>query len=51
MVNNNTSTGSSDEHVEVSGKCYKVVDGDTIDVEGVGGRVRLVGFNTHERVP
>lgn len=44
----NTSTGSSDQHVEVSGKCYKVVDGDTIDVEGVG-RVRFVGVNTPER--
>ena len=43
-----TSTGSSDQHVEVSGKCYKVVDGDTIDVEGVG-RVRFVGVNTPER--
>jgi micrococcal nuclease len=32
----------------VSGKCYKVVDGDTIDVEGVG-RVRFVGVNTPER--
>jgi micrococcal nuclease len=43
-----TSTGSSDQHAEVSGKCYKVVDGDTIDVEGVG-RVRFVGVNTPER--
>ncbi|EKF86270.1 thermonuclease [Methanobacterium formicicum DSM 3637] len=42
-----TSTGSSD-HAEVSGKCYKVVDGDTIDVEGVG-RVRFVGVNTPEK--
>jgi micrococcal nuclease len=33
---------------EVSGQCYHVVDGDTIDVEGVG-RVRLVGVNTPER--
>jgi len=43
-----TSTGSSNQHTEVSGKCYKVVDGDTIDVEGVG-RVRFVGVNTPER--
>jgi micrococcal nuclease len=43
-----TSTGSSDQHAEMSGKCYKVVDGDTIDVEGVG-RVRFVGVNTPER--
>jgi micrococcal nuclease len=43
-----TSTGPSDQHAEVSGKCYKVVDGDTIDVEGVG-RVRFVGVNTPER--
>ncbi|NYB51139.1 MAG: thermonuclease family protein [Methanobacteriaceae archaeon] len=36
------------QNVEVSGKCYKVVDGDTIDVEGVG-RIRFVGVNTPER--
>jgi len=33
---------------EARGRCYHVVDGDTIDVEGVG-RVRLVGVNTPER--
>ncbi|HHW16236.1 MAG TPA: thermonuclease family protein [Methanothermobacter sp.] len=33
---------------ETSGYCYHVVDGDTIDVEGVG-RIRLVGVNTPER--
>lgn len=33
---------------EVTGKCYNVVDGDTIDVEAVG-RIRLVGVNTPER--
>lgn len=33
---------------EVTGKCYKIVDGDTIYVEGVG-KVRLVGVNTPER--
>jgi micrococcal nuclease len=32
---------------EASGLCYHVVDGDTIDVEGVG-RIRLVGINTPE---
>lgn len=35
-------------HSEVKGKCTYVVDGDTIDVEGVG-RVRFVGVNTPER--
>jgi micrococcal nuclease len=44
--NNTTSPVSSAG--EVTGKCYHVVDGDTIDVEGVG-RVRLVGVNTPER--
>jgi micrococcal nuclease len=43
-----TNTGSNSQNVEVSGKCYKVVDGDTIDVEGIG-RVRFVGVNTPER--
>ena len=43
-----SSSSSSSPHTEVSGKCYKVVDGDTIDVEGVG-RVRFVGVNTPER--
>ncbi len=33
---------------EFEGKCYKVVDGDTIDVEGIG-RIRFVGVNTPER--
>ncbi len=35
-------------NIEVRGKCYYVVDGDTIDVEGIG-RVRFVGVNTPER--
>ena len=35
-------------HSELRGKCTYVVDGDTIDVEGVG-RVRFVGVNTPER--
>lgn len=43
-----TNTSPESQNVEVSGKCYKVVDGDTIDVEGVG-RVRFVGVNTPER--
>lgn len=38
----------TDCHSEVSGKCTHVVDGDTIDVDGVG-RVRFVGVNTPER--
>ena len=33
---------------EASGKCYKVVDGDTIWVEGVG-KIRFVQVNTPER--
>lgn len=43
----NTSNPPSARY-DVSGYCYHVVDGDTIDVEGVG-RVRLVGVNTPER--
>lgn len=33
---------------EASGKCYKVVDGDTIWVEGIG-KIRFVQVNTPER--
>lgn len=33
---------------EAKGICYKVVDGDTIWVEGVG-KIRLVGINTPEK--
>jgi len=44
-VNSNHQTNS---RYEATGLCYHVVDGDTIDVEGVG-RVRLVGVNTPER--
>jgi len=54
-VENNTSNNPTETqnpapevHYEVSGLCYHVVDGDTIDVEGVG-RIRLVGVNTPER--
>ncbi|MBC7119062.1 MAG: thermonuclease family protein [Methanobacteriaceae archaeon] len=42
---NNT---SNQRAYEASGYCYHVVDGDTLDVEGVG-RIRLVGVNTPER--
>lgn len=46
LNDNSSSYGPSSG--EVTGKCYHVVDGDTIDVEGVG-RVRFVGVNTPER--
>ena len=36
------------KNYEASGYCSYVVDGDTIDVDGVG-RIRLVGVNTPER--
>ena len=35
-------------HYEASGKCYKVVDGDTIWVDGIG-KIRFVQVNTPER--
>ncbi|WP_192962468.1 thermonuclease family protein [Methanothermobacter thermautotrophicus] len=41
-------TAEKESSYEASGYCYHVVDGDTIDVEGVG-RIRLVGVNTPER--
>lgn len=44
----NASNPASGAKYEASGVCYHVVDGDTIDVEGVG-RIRLVGINTPER--
>ena len=37
-----------DVSYEASGKCYKVVDGDTIWVEGVG-KIRFVQVNTPKR--
>lgn len=43
-----TNYNDTDCTVEASGICTKVVDGDTIEVEGVG-KVRLVGVNTPER--
>lgn len=45
IINNYNNTSC---HSEVSGKCNKVVDGDTIWVEGIG-KVRFVGVNTPER--
>lgn len=39
---------STSANYEASGYCYHVVDGDTIDVKGVG-RIRFVGVNTPER--
>ncbi|MEA4957721.1 Endonuclease YncB [bioreactor metagenome] len=36
------------KYYEAKGFCENVVDGDTIDVSGVG-RIRLVGINTPER--
>ena len=50
----NNSTKTSDNQVknnskyEFEGLCTYVVDGDTIDVEGIG-RIRFVGVNTPER--
>ncbi len=43
-----SSNSSTSQHYEASGYCSYVVDGDTLDVEGVG-RIRLVGVNTPER--
>lgn len=44
-VNNSPTTA---KNYESSGYCPYVVDGDTIDVDGVG-RIRFVGVNTPER--
>ncbi len=43
-----TQNPSPEAQYDISGYCYHVVDGDTLDVEGVG-RIRLVGVNTPER--
>ncbi len=43
-----TTPSTQPSKYEASGYCYHVVDGDTIDVEGVG-RIRFVGVNTPER--
>ncbi|MFY9638395.1 MAG: thermonuclease family protein [Methanobacterium sp.] len=55
MSNYNQSTNSQTKinttpatNYEASGYCPYVVDGDTIDVDGVG-RIRFVGVNTPER--
>lgn len=44
---NNTTTAAKTNY-EASGYCSYVVDGDTIDVDGVG-RIRFVGVNTPEK--
>jgi len=44
---NGTKSNLSNPNYEVNGLCENVVDGDTIDVVGVG-RVRLVGIDTPE---
>jgi len=41
-------TDNYEEYYEAKGLCNHVVDGDTIDVSGVG-RIRLVGIDTPER--
>lgn len=43
-----TNNSKTTANYEASGYCYNVVDGDTIDVEGIG-RIRFVGVNTPER--
>lgn len=43
-----TKTSKSTRKYDASGYCGYVVDGDTIDVDGVG-RIRFVGVNTPER--
>lgn len=48
IQNSSSNTLKTSEHYEVSGYCPYVVDGDTLDVEGVG-RIRFVGVNTPER--
>lgn len=44
----NNNTNISAKKYDARGYCNYVVDGDTIDVEGVG-RIRFVGVNTPER--
>jgi len=44
----NNSPNSTYPNYEASGYCYHVVDGDTIDVKGIG-RIRFVGVNAPER--
>jgi micrococcal nuclease len=45
---NNSENNTNKIHYEKKGYCNYVVDGDTIDVIGVG-RIRFVGVNTPER--
>ncbi|WP_211261702.1 thermonuclease family protein [Methanobrevibacter filiformis] len=45
---NNESNNQTKVKYEVKGYCDYIVDGDTLDVEGVG-RIRLVGVDTPER--
>jgi len=45
---NNSQKNTDNAHYEKKGYCDYVVDGDTIDVVGVG-RIRFVGVNTPER--
>ncbi len=47
QINGSAPSLENNSSYEASGLCYHVVDGDTIDVEGVG-RIRLVGINTPE---
>ena len=47
-INESTNQSIPTAKYEASGYCPYVVDGDTIDVEGVG-RIRFVGVNTPER--
>jgi micrococcal nuclease len=48
LIKDTSTNAETNVSYEASGKCYKVVDGDTIWVEGVG-KVRLVGVNTPEK--
>ncbi|SCG85129.1 Thermonuclease [Methanobacterium congolense] len=48
LQNSSNNALKTSEHYEASGYCPYVVDGDTLDVEGVG-RIRFVGVNTPER--
>lgn len=46
--NSNLNSNDKPAHYDKKGYCNYVVDGDTINVEGVG-RIRFVGVNTPER--
>lgn len=45
---NGSISNLSNPNYEVEGICSNVVDGDTIDIDGIG-RIRLVGIDTPER--